>query len=387
MRPEPKIESLEAHVAALNAEFADADALDVLRHVVAQHGSRAALVSSFGAESVVLLHMLSEIDRAAPVLFIDTEMLFAATLDYQVEVAEKLGLTGVRRIHPDRADLFAKDPDGDLHRRAPDLCCDLRKTRPLEAALGGFDVWVTGRKRHQTGNRAELQLFEADERGRIKVNPLAGWTRDRLNAYIDAKGLPRHPLVKDGFLSIGCAPCTSRVKPGEDPRAGRWRGTDKEECGIHFVDGQVVRGPAPIETPVETDILVTDEGFRPLREAASFVVADELPEDGADLHVDVAADQDPEDLAPHLHRIEVIRVPFASFADGRGFTLAREFRRLGFGKRLRAAGHVISDQYRHLRRVGFDEVQIDEALAKRQPEENWRAGREAHPGYLEIFRT
>ncbi|MEO0990285.1 MAG: phosphoadenylyl-sulfate reductase, partial [Pseudomonadota bacterium] len=206
---------------------------------------RAALVSSFGAESVVLLHMVSVIDRTTPVLFIDTEMLFPETLTYQQEVADKLGLTGVQVIKPSREQVFAEDVDGILHLADPDACCNLRKTRPLEIALGGFDAWVTGRKRYQGGTREALEFFETEAEKRIKINPLAHWGRDDVQDYIINNRLPRHPLVARGYLSIGCFPCTTPVGAGEDERAGRWRGQDKEECGIHFVDGKVVRGPLP----------------------------------------------------------------------------------------------------------------------------------------------
>ena len=205
---------------------------------------RVALVSSFGAESVVLLHMVSVVDRTTPVIFLDTEMLFAETLDYQVALTERLGLTDMRVIRPVRDAVFARDPDGLLHRAEPDACCALRKTEPLERALRGFDAWITGRKRFQGQARATLDFFEAEDRRRLKVNPLAHWARDDVRDYIQNNRLPRHPLVARGYPSIGCAPCTSRVRAGEDERAGRWRGSEKEECGIHFVDGRIVRGDA-----------------------------------------------------------------------------------------------------------------------------------------------
>ncbi|CUH29879.1 Phosphoadenosine phosphosulfate reductase [Jannaschia seosinensis] len=198
-----------------------------------------ALVSSFGAESIVLLHMLSVMDRHAPVLFLETGMLFPETLTYQREVAERLNLTDMRVIRPDSADLFKADPEGDLNGRDPDACCALRKTRPLELALRGFDGWITGRKRFQGGTRAALDFFEA-EGGLLKVNPLAHWEPADVADYMTNNRLPRHPLVAMGYPSIGCAPCTSRVAPGEDPRSGRWRGRAKTECGIHFVNGRPV---------------------------------------------------------------------------------------------------------------------------------------------------
>lgn len=210
-----------------------------------RHGAlgKVALVSSFGADSVVLLHMVSQIAPATPVLFIDTLMLFPETLAYQRELAETLALRDLRIITPDRDALFNQDPDALLHRARPDDCCNLRKALPLARALEGFDGWITGRKRFQAGTRAGLAAFEAEEgTGRIKLNPLAGWSAPDIAAYIDRHALPRHPLVARGYPSIGCMPCTSRVEHGEDIRAGRWRGQDKTECGIHFIDGRVVRG-------------------------------------------------------------------------------------------------------------------------------------------------
>jgi phosphoadenosine phosphosulfate reductase len=239
IRPSEDAVAREAKVALLNARLQDASAADVLHAALAETG-RIALVSSFGADSVVLLHMLSRIDRHAPVIFIDTEMLFPETLAYQREVGETLGLRDVRVIRG--ADSGVADPDGTLHLRDPDACCALRKTRPLDRALAPFDAWITGRKRFQSGQRARLTPFEVEPgTGRIKVNPLAAWTPHDTSDYIAAHDLPRHPLVARGYPSIGCAPCTSPVAEGEDTRAGRWRGRDKDECGIHFIDGRAVR--------------------------------------------------------------------------------------------------------------------------------------------------
>jgi phosphoadenosine phosphosulfate reductase len=234
---------LTGRAAALNARHADAPAGDVLR--AALDLGDTALVSSFGADSVVLLHLLSKVAPDTPVLFLETGMMFPETLTYQREVAETLGLSNVRLIRPDSGDLFAHDPEGDLNGRDPDLCCTIRKVRPLEVALQGFDAWITGRRRVQSGTRATIPLFEV-EAGRIKANPLAGWSGADLAAYMDAHALPRHPLVARGYPSIGCAPCTSKVAPGEDPRAGRWRGREKTECGIHFAGGVAIR---PRATP------------------------------------------------------------------------------------------------------------------------------------------
>ena len=243
--------SLDARAAALDAEVAGLHPHDVLRRMLGHpEVGRIALVSSFGAESVALLHLVSRIDPALPVLFLDTEMLFPETLAYQAELAEALGLRDIRRITPDRAAAFLRDGDALLHRRDPDACCALRKTEPLARALAPFDAWITGRKRHQGGVRATMPVVEAAE-GRLKVNPLAAWSREDVRAHMDAHDLPRHPLVARGYASVGCAPCTTPVRAGEDERAGRWRGLGKDECGIHFVDGRAVRaGGAPMDRPL-----------------------------------------------------------------------------------------------------------------------------------------
>lgn len=224
---------------ALNALHAGAGAETILAAALGMHeAGQVALVSSFGAESAVLLHMASRLDRAVPVLMLETGMLFPETLDYLTTLSDHLGLADVRLIRPDAAELAREDPDGTLNAVLPNTCCDLRKTRPLQRALQPFQAWITGRKRFQATTRARLEPFEAEEGStRLKINPLAAWDGAMLAAYMDRHALPRHPLVARGYPSIGCAPCTTPVAEGEDPRAGRWRGQGKVECGIHF-DGK-----------------------------------------------------------------------------------------------------------------------------------------------------
>ncbi len=219
--------------ARLNAALAALETAEFLRVVIKDlFPGRIALVSSFGADSAVLLHMFSQIDKATPVLFIDTRVLFEETLVYRDELVAHLGLEKVISIGPKPALLAAEDPENFLWASNPDRCCEIRKVLPLAEALEGYDAWITGRKRFQAQSRGELALVES-EGGRIKVNPLAHWPAGKILDYLDAFDLPRHPLVDKGFLSIGCMPCTSPVKPGEDPRAGRWRGKAKVECGLH----------------------------------------------------------------------------------------------------------------------------------------------------------
>jgi phosphoadenosine phosphosulfate reductase len=194
---------------------------------------RIALVSSFGADSAVLLHMVSEIDRATRVIFIDSLRLFPETLAYRDRLIAQLQLTNVATVKPDEGPLAVEDADNFLWARHPDRCCELRKVLPLANALKDFDAWITGRKRFQSVTRTALPLFEADG-ARTKINPLAGWTQAEIDEYFATHGLPRHDLVAKNYFSIGCVPCTSPVRPGEDVRAGRWRGRGKTECGVHI---------------------------------------------------------------------------------------------------------------------------------------------------------
>jgi phosphoadenosine phosphosulfate reductase len=218
----------------LNARFAGLTARELVERALTEiFPGRIALVSSFGAESAVLLHLVASIDRSIPVVFMDTLRLFPETLAYRDQLVERLGLTEVRTITPDPAALAAADPHKALWMLDADACCRIRKTEPLARAMEGFDAWFTGRKRFQAATRSAIQAFEQDG-DRIKVNPLAAWTIDDLKAYVAEHELPPHPLVANGYPSIGCVPCTSKVKPGEDARAGRWRGLDKTECGIHL---------------------------------------------------------------------------------------------------------------------------------------------------------
>ena len=222
--------------AEMNARFEGVSTHDMLANLLTgELRGRIAAVSSFGAESAVLLHMVAQIDKDVPVIFINTQKIFGQTLQYRDELSERLGLTDLRVFRPDPRILAAKDTTGLRCSYDPDGCCDLRKVEPLRRALAPFDAWISGRKGFQAGTRQLMPRFEEDE-GRLKLNPLADWDKDRLNMYFGVHELPRHPLEAEGYPSIGCAPCTSKVRPGEDPRAGRWRGWDKVECGIHVAE-------------------------------------------------------------------------------------------------------------------------------------------------------
>jgi phosphoadenosine phosphosulfate reductase len=240
--------------ARLNARFADADTASLLDAVLREDvAGRVALVSSFGAESAVLLHLVAQVAPDTPVLFLDTGKHFSETLAYRDALVAHLGLTNLVVLKPDEADLRARDESGLRWSYDPDGCCELRKVRPLAAALTEFDASLTGRKAFQSDTRANLPRFEldrSDTAGRLKINPLIDWQASDLAAYIAEHDLPAHPLVAAGFPSIGCSPCTTKVAPGEDPRAGRWKGWDKTECGIHTPialgpDGELPPGYEP----------------------------------------------------------------------------------------------------------------------------------------------
>jgi phosphoadenosine phosphosulfate reductase len=219
--------------ARLDAELRHAHPSTILSAAIETFGDRLALVSSFGAESAVLLHLVSQLKPDIPVLFLDTGMLFGQTLDYRKSLARQFGLTDVRDLRPHYADLAAVDPDAKLHQTDTDACCNVRKVVPLDRALQEFDGWITGRKRFHGGDRLSMRVVEEGE-GKVKFNPLANWGKDELDAYAAEHNLPAHPLVAAGFPSIGCWPCTQPAEEGENTRAGRWKGMDKTECGIHL---------------------------------------------------------------------------------------------------------------------------------------------------------
>ncbi len=214
----------------------DAPAERILEEAIREvFPGRIALVSSFGAESAVLLHMVSRIAPELPVLFVDTGKLFGETLRYRDRLVRLLGLSNLQVVGPEPEETARHDPAGALWRDDPDRCCFVRKVVPLERALAPWRAWISGRKRYHGGERARLPRVEAVD-GRVKFNPLADWSRAEIADYFARHDLLRHPLEADGYRSIGCMPCTDRLAPGEesDPRAGRWRGRAKTECGIHL---------------------------------------------------------------------------------------------------------------------------------------------------------
>jgi phosphoadenosine phosphosulfate reductase len=218
--------------ARLQARFAASEAIHVLAAALGAFDTKLALVSSFGAESAVLLHLAAQVDPSIDVIFVDTGKIFGETKSYREQLIETLKLSKVVTQRPSDYAINSQDAKGDLWLRQPDACCALRKVAPLHDALKPYSAWITGRKRGQTLDRSDLKHFEWDGE-HVKINPLAGWSREEIETYMQSHALPHHSLKADGFLSIGCMPCTDRVEQGQDSRSGRWSGIDKQECGIH----------------------------------------------------------------------------------------------------------------------------------------------------------
>jgi phosphoadenosine phosphosulfate reductase len=220
---------------ALDRALRDASPAEVIVTALKTVGrEHLALVSSFGTESAALLKVMADVDPAIPVIFLDTGWLFEETLAYRDTLIATLGLRDVRSIKPLEETLTREDPDRELWFSDPDACCRIRKVEPLARALKPFSAWINGRKRFQGGARAEIPVVE-DDGARLKFNPFANVAREEIEAIYKLAKLPPHPLVASGYLSVGCMPCSSRTAPGEDARAGRWRGKAKTECGIHTI--------------------------------------------------------------------------------------------------------------------------------------------------------
>jgi phosphoadenosine phosphosulfate reductase len=225
--------AIASQAQSLDLALRDAAPAEVIAAALKTVGrAHLALVSSFGTESAALLKVMADVDPAIPVVFLDTGWLFEETLAYRDTLIATLGLADVRSIKPQEETLSREDAERELWFSDPDACCRIRKVEPLARALKPFSAWINGRKRFQGGARAEIPVVE-DDGAKLKFNPFANVSREEIEAIYTMAKLPPHPLLASGYLSVGCMPCSSRTAPGEDSRAGRWRGQAKRECGIH----------------------------------------------------------------------------------------------------------------------------------------------------------
>ena len=189
-------------------------------------------VCSFGAESAIILDMISKIKKDFPIVFINTLKLFQETIDYKNYLKESLGLKNIIEIQPETNELKYKDKNNDLWKTDTDKCCELRKVKPLNQALKNYDAWFSGRKSYHSDVRQENTMVELHDDKYI-VSPLLNWKRVDIENYFLAHDLKRHPLVFQSYLSIGCTHCTSKTIDANDVRSGRWANSEKTECGIH----------------------------------------------------------------------------------------------------------------------------------------------------------
>ena len=223
----------------ISGELEQKSPQDVLRWGIERFRGGITVACSFGAEDVVLADMVARIDRSVPLFYLDTDYLFQETFEVRDRIVAKYGLEAVGVKSLLTIEEQAAQHGADLYGRQPDLCCKIRKVEPLKRHLGGFQAWITGIRRDQAPTRANAGLVEWDKMfNLVKLNPLAKWTSEDVWSYIRANDVPYNTLHDRNYPSIGCWPCTREVKPGEDPRAGRWANFEKKECGLHTETGQ-----------------------------------------------------------------------------------------------------------------------------------------------------
>jgi phosphoadenosine phosphosulfate reductase len=225
---------LEIDIDALRDECAGASPQQIVR-IAYERIPNLTLACSFGAEDMVLLDMIMETEPRASVFYLDTDVLFAETYELRDRAVRRYGLPNLLQVRPELSLEEQVASYGErLWERSPDECCSLRKIQPLTRTLSQYDGWVTGIRRDQAPTRAKTQVFEWDAKfGLAKVNPLALWTSEQVWDYVRGRDVPYNPLHDQGYPSIGCLHCTRPVRPGEDPRSGRWANTEKTECGLH----------------------------------------------------------------------------------------------------------------------------------------------------------
>jgi phosphoadenosine phosphosulfate reductase len=209
-------------------------AQEVLQWALEKFGANIALASSFGGEDVVLIDMLAKLDPQTPIFYLDTNKHFPETYETRDRLQERYGISFIQVLPKLTLAEQAERYGDNLWEKDPNRCCQIRKVEPLTEILAEYEAWITGIRRRQAATRANARKFEWDEKfGLHKFNPLADWTNEQVWDYIRKHDVPYNPLHDRNYPSIGCSVCTRPVKPGEDPRAGRWSGFTKTECGLH----------------------------------------------------------------------------------------------------------------------------------------------------------
>lgn len=235
--PDRRYDLGELAIARLNERFEAASPRELTTGLLTwawqEFGGSVAASSSFQTQSAPLLHAIATTVPDMPVLFLDTGFHFPETLAYRDRLSEQLGLN-LQVLKPRLGHDGFRRSHGELHRKDPDMCCFLNKVQPLEDALSDYGAWVAGVRRDQTASRAGARPLERRRDGLLKLGPMVSWTDADIAVYLHEHDLPSHPLMAQGYLSVGCAPCTRPVTAGEDARAGRWAGSAKTECGLHL---------------------------------------------------------------------------------------------------------------------------------------------------------
>lgn len=229
-----------------SAEFESAPLVDILRWCWETYGERAAIGTSFQGAGLVVMHTAYANGFRFPAFTLDTGLLFPETLELKAKIEALLDIR-IESLHPEQTvEQQAEELGPALWERKPDLCCTLRKVIPLQKKLSGLDVWITGLRRQQSDGRQKTQIAELykfdvlRDQNILKLNPMANWSRDEVQAYLREHSIPTNALVERGYRSIGCVPCTRPTGEGDNERAGRWTGFDKSECGIHTFLGSSI---------------------------------------------------------------------------------------------------------------------------------------------------
>jgi phosphoadenosine phosphosulfate reductase len=220
-------------IAKLSLEFEQASPDAIITWAIETYRPDIAMSSSFQTQSLPLLHMVTRVYPDIRIFFLETGLHFWETMIFRQQIETDWKLNIVDLHYGERWRNFLKIYGRDLPKEDPNLCCYLRKVEPMQDALQGLKAWITGIRRDQTTARAAAKILEPQPDGLLKINPLLNWSESEVEAYRREHKLPEHPLTVWGYASIGCAPCTRPIRPGESPRAGRWAGTGKTECGLH----------------------------------------------------------------------------------------------------------------------------------------------------------